>query len=1565
MEKMNPIEQANYIRDEYKNYLKSSFKFENEIFQGKFSKALEEAELYKGPYLELNLPFKKGHNIYELQNDNFVCPSFAQLQDIDFNRRLYIHQEEAFKIISNKRNAIITTGTGSGKTECFLYPILNAILRDIENGEINPGIRSIFLYPMNALVNDQIDRIRKILANCPTITFGFFTGATPEKTLQNTRRDLGIENSCTISDNEIVSREEIRKNPPHLLFTNYSMLEYLLIRPTDYTLFKKEMLKDWKFVVLDEAHTYTGALGIEVSMLLRRLTGMSNKKPQFILTSATLGENGKSEHEILSFARNLTTSNFEKDDIVFSKREELYDDLIKYTVNPGDYLKIKENLDNIDIVKSIVSNYSITSENEIGEILYELLIKDKTTYQLYSMLNKEAKTFSHVSKSMYGNLNQNQLITLIDLINMAEKNNNSIFSLKYHSFVRALSGVYMTFSKDKYLTLTKTNYINGFKAFEIGNCRYCNSSYIIGKIVYNQEKGIEYLLQNDEIDIYENYGENDKIKLDYFLFEKVGIEEENENDNDIMGREYLVCSKCGCCYPLKNLNAKHCDCGEEYIFKAYKVIQKDNKKANNNIGKCLCCGHESQSGIVKSLNLGKDEGTAIIGQLLYETLEGNDEASCNLQTNKLSFKNHIVNKSEKRIKQFLAFSDSRQQASFFAVFFDANHTRILQKRLIWKIIEDNSFNLLDIDCLTSSLSAIIKERDLFNNELSYHKNAWITALVELLQVDGSYGGQGLGLFHFELDLNEIMIQFDDSEIEEIFGQYHLTRDDLETMIQVVFSVFRNTPAIKYVQSTLTPEEKQDALEYRRFDNYIALRNSKSVSYIKSFLPIIDNGTNFVSRYVCKICKCDVVIANEILEILYITIGIEAQLFTKHDTQEAYQINASRYVLKNYMTSKYYKCKKCGKITPFNIHNKCDADKCEGTLEECNPDVALYLNYYRKQYKTKKIERVVIKEHTAQLNRKIAKQSQNDFKNKLINILSCSTTFEMGIDIGDLNTVFMRNVPPTPANYSQRAGRSGRRKGSSPFVLTYCGIGSHDYTYFEDPEKMISGKITPPYFDVENERIVLRHLMAASLGYFFRIYPDYIKNIDNLVFNGGIDKFKSFLNGEDNTDAELFELSEYIDDKVLPKNFSNDYHNFGWINYLNKFGNTLDQFSERITSTVISYEESVDIARQNENYQDADFYQKQINTIKKERVIDMLSKYCIIPKYGFPVDVVDLAIYKDGVLDSCLDLNRDLKIALSEYAPDSEIIADGKKYTSKYITISKSKPFIKHFYRYCSKCGSINIKGSLDDLSHCEHCLSELDLSGSNYFIEPIYGFKSGPTKESARMKPKRSYAGEVIYIGGGYRKGDVLNIKDNIYVESTTDDQLLVLNKSTFYMCPICGYSEIDNDSKLTPNMNKKHKTSRLFTCQNEILNRIHLGHMFKTDVARFRISELSTSEENAKARSLSFLYALLEGISNIFNIERTDIDGLVVLDENASHYDLIIYDNVPGGAGHVKRIVNEDAIKNSLLESKRKVSQKCCDENTSCYNCLRNYYNQSYHAILKRKYALDVIDKLLDSLDI
>ena len=175
MKKLNSIEKSKYINLRYKEYLRSSFHFGDEKLQNLFEKQLEGESLFKGPYVDLNLPFQRGKSVRELVDEGVICKSFLELNDIDFDRPLYSHQEEAVRQIGAGRSAIITTGTGSGKTESFLFPILNEILRDLEDGSNEVGIRAIFLYPMNALVNDQIDRVRNILRGFQDVTYGFFT----------------------------------------------------------------------------------------------------------------------------------------------------------------------------------------------------------------------------------------------------------------------------------------------------------------------------------------------------------------------------------------------------------------------------------------------------------------------------------------------------------------------------------------------------------------------------------------------------------------------------------------------------------------------------------------------------------------------------------------------------------------------------------------------------------------------------------------------------------------------------------------------------------------------------------------------------------------------------------------------------------------------------------------------------------------------------------------------------------------------------------------------------------------------------------------------------------------------------------------------------------------------------------------------------------------------------------------------------------------------------------------------------------------------------------------------
>lgn len=1557
MAKLNPIEESDYIEKEFREYLKDTFNFKDVDYKKQFFEELDKQSLYKGPYLNVSLPFVSTKSINELIEEGKISSLFRKLGSIKLNQKLYKHQEESLEKISNGRSVVITTGTGSGKTECFLYPVLNSILQDIEAGNNGPGIRALLLYPMNALVNDQIDRIRNILSEFSEIRYGFFTGETPEHPSDQLREHLSEVLGVQIPENEVLSREEIRNNPPHLLFTNYSMLEYLLIRPNDFKIFSPDYLKNWKFIILDEAHVYSGALGIEVSLLLRRLTGLSENKPQFLLTSATLGEKNRDEDDIIAFAKALTSSEFEKDDIIFSDRKQLDTSNIEYIIDPVIYSKLDSNLDNIEEIKNILNQYINIENMDISELIYDFLIKDRNLYDLYNFLSTKNLQFKEVMEllSLNNFKNDQELVALIHLINIARKNGKSLYDIKYHTFVRTLSGAYVTLRPEKKMKLSPCYYIDNFKAFELGNCRYCNAPYIFGKEINN------HLFQNIDIDIYENYGENENVNVDYYLLSD-GLDMEIVTES--ICEENILCAKCGFIYNFANINAKKCDCSDIYKLKVYKIKGSTSK---NNIYECPCCGHHSNNGIVRSVNLGKDEATAILAQILYEAIDDNTSEKQNNNYH-LTFGNDIKiekkNKDDKYVKQFIAFSDSRQQASFFASFFEANHNRFLRKKLIWDLIEKNDYNDLRFDTLVSKLELIIEEKDLFpDSSIDASKQAWITALTELLNVDGKYSAENLGLFYYSLDIDRILDQIDEKDVFDAFGKYNINKKDLANVINVLFNIFRTSMAIDYSSSGLTPEEKRNYLGYRKFDNYIKLQKEKStrvlnesLAYnrdgnIKSFLPVLGTKNNFVIDYVMRSFKCSRDDALSISSQIFNTIGISGKLFSNSTkiNDSVFQISSSKYILKNYKTSKFYQCNKCGLLTPFNVHNVCPSMECLGTLVECDPDEILKNNYYRKEYLTKKIERINIKEHTAQLRTETARKYQKAFKNKEINILSCSTTFEMGVDIGGLQTVFLRNVPPTPANYVQRAGRAGRRDDSSAFVLTFCGNTSHDYTYFDDPGKMISGKIKPPKFKVTNEKIILRHLLATAFGMFFRKNDKYFKNIDCLVCQGGIEKFKEYLSSKPE------DLNNFINFKVLDEETYPKYGNFQWLNELYQNGDYLNHFEQSIIDLIDQFEKAKERSIEQDELEYANYYKCQIESLKKENVIQYLSKYNVIPKYGFPIDVVELQIWDDGKLNNKYDLSRDLSIAISEYAPDSEVIVDKEKYTSRYITLPKTQPFIKYYYFTCESCERDNVNVVKEKLNKCIYCGVENNEPVLHYFIEPIYGFKTGITKESSTKKPKKTYAGSTSYLGNGVSDGNKLMLGKDEYVivETSSDDELLVMNKNPFFMCSECGYSKIIREKPGFLVFPEQHLNYRGMHCSNENLSPISLGHKFKTDVAKITIKFL-----NDKSKALSVLYAILEGISQEFNIERRDIDGIVIKNK-ADCYDLIIYDNVPGGAGHVKRIMSENMLVKTFYLALNKVKQNCCDEDSSCYNCLRNYNNQRYHRMLKRKFAIEVLEKI------
>lgn len=329
--------------------------------------------------------------------------------------------------------------------------------------------------------------------------------------------------------------------------------------------------------------------------------------------------------------------------------------------------------------------------------------------------------------------------------------------------------------------------------------------------------------------------------------------------------------------------------------------------------------------------------------------------------------------------------------------------------------------------------------------------------------------------------------------------------------------------------------------------------------------------------------------------------------------------------------------------------------------------------------------------------------------------------------------------------------------------------------------------------------------------------------------------------------------------------------------------------------------------------------------------------------------------------------RDLQIAVAEYAPDSEVVADGRMYTSRYIRRSPQAGGQNWETAYVAQCPNLScftwnhrVRQPGEASVPCVSCKSAIKKDLWQKAIEPRMGFiAESYSKRVPMKKPEKAFRGDDYYIGDSERqiihKLSFETEKGNKYqMETSVNDSLMVVCNNDFFVCETCGYafSAPGNGEETTE---YPHKTSFGEEC-TETLSRNKLCHVFKTDVVRITFKTTQASIENVM---FSVMYGLLEAISAVLDIERNDIKGCLhkTSDSFGIIYSLVLYDAVAGGAGHVRRMVTDDGMVFQQIIEKAIDITRNCDCSPSCYACLRNYYNQKIHNRLNREYVYDFLE--------
>lgn len=584
----------------------------------------------------------------------------------------------------------------------------------------------------------------------------------------------------------------------------------------------------------------------------------------------------------------------------------------------------------------------------------------------------------------------------------------------------------------------------------------------------------------------------------------------------------------------------------------------------------------------------------------------------------------------------------------------------------------------------------------------------------------------------------------------------------------------------------------------------------------------------------------------------------------------------------------------------------------------------------------------------------------------LNVLSCSTTFELGVDVGEVEAVLLRNVPPSPANYVQRAGRAGRRAGAAAMVLTLAQRRNHDLSWFREPHDMIEGAVTPPRVLLENTVIARRHAHSVAFAAWLR--TDGITNTGQFVrapADGGLPGHERFLGWLRTHPPELGDALR----RILPAPVASqlDLDGWGWVADLVESSEAdpttgwLERAVDEATEDIEQLTTAMEEASRDRNFKLADYLQRQIRTITDDGVINFLARKNVLPKYGFPVDVVELDLTRAGDAAAGLRLERDLRLAIADYAPGSEVVAGKLVWRSEGLRRHAKREWRVRSWAECGECGHYRdaARGTLAEI--CPVCGSPNTARGrSGVWIEPIFGFVGAKSLADVVESPigKRSSMQSWFseYGKGGEPPAVTPNgvVPGSLTTHLSRQGRIVVVNagagKRGFRICDACGWGE-PAPRHASKRDGKAHRNPRTKAeCKGTPQFR-HLGHEFLTDVLEVRLSGGYTVPELRSA-----LYALLEGAGRL-GIKRDEIDGTLHAYAPGSAAAIVLYDTVLGGAGHAKRIEEGfAAVVDAALERVRECE---CGAETSCYGCLRSYQNQLFHDILSRHAAETVLARL------
>jgi ATP-dependent helicase YprA (DUF1998 family) len=1564
----------------YRRYLRSLLPVREPALAAALRDAIESSPLLtKGPILEATLPYQTSASLRELIADGVLDPAFARLGGpaLPLDRPLYLHQEQAIRKAAAGRNLVVATGTGSGKTECFLLPVLSELIAEHAAGTLGPGVRALLLYPMNALANDQVRRLRQVLAGFPHITFGRYTGDTPERASEGASLFEELNPGETRLPGELLSREEMRDSPPHLLLTNYAMLEYLLLRPADIELFEGKHGGHWQFIVLDEAHVYDGAKAEEVGMLLRRLrervvrasadyserTGLSVQanRLQAIATSATVGDRPQA---VMDFAAKLFDAPFEwrdgdpsRQDLVQAARVAVPDGSFWGPLSAANYLRIAAADDPAaglallapggttptgppGASPDVLASAERTGAERTGADPAAILGREQALGRVRKLLAEGPKVFGELAAAAFPDTPRQEaeagLGALVAIgARVRDTAGTPVLSARYHLFARATEGAFTCLAPDgPHVALARREICPDCHGavFEFGSCKRCGAVYLAGTI--DRDAGGEQfssrVVRGDRRS-WLLLGEADQVADE---------DDETLEEGSVFGAGTADAALCASCGMLCSSGAARCGCGGMRLRAVRRLPARSGAPAG-----CLACGARG-AGMIRLFESGNDASAAVLATALYQALP--------------AVPDHADRPGGGR--KLLAFSDSRQAAAFFAPYLESSHSLVQQRRLILDGLDRATARdaTCTVDDLIEATAAVAGEARVFSRRESRQGRRRETArwvMRELMALDERQSLEGLGLLRVGQDTEPSW------RPPGPLLDLGLTSAECWLLLAELVRSLR-------LQGALTmPEEVDPADELfdpRRGPIYVRSDGAEARLKVLSWLPTrgVNKRLDYLRRVLAVLGEPSSPDARDVLSGCWRALTAIRDGWLRSAALprigQVHQVDHTWLMLAPGLAdggANLYQCDVCRRVTAVSLRGVCPTLGCAGRLAPARPD--LDDDHYRALYRQTAPVSLTAREHTAQWTGLEASDIQERFLAGEVNVLSCSTTFELGVDVGALSAVLLRNMPPTTASYIQRAGRAGRRSDTAALVLTYAQRRSHDLSRYAEPTSMLTGQVRAPYVPLGNPRIDRRHAHSVALAAFFRDAKEnageewktagdfFLTRAPATAATAPCQRVKAFLTP---VSAEVRDALRAI--LPLPAWKRLGMEDGTWVDELAAL---LEQVRAELTYDVATFEERRREAFEQRRSDLAARFERSINTITRRPLIGFLANRNILPKYGFPVDTVELrTAHCDSQVGARLELTRDLSVAIHEYAPGAEVVAGGVLWRSAGIYRLPGRELITRSYTVCRGCQHYR-EGGEDLQPACTACGRPADGPVREYCV-PEFGFVADPrTGKPGNVPPQRSWNGAVHVVSLGEELAETRWQAPGgatAWCHSGARGRLVSLAEgpggSGFLICDWCGWGGPNHGRAPKSHVNPL----RGKPCTGPLRWR-SLAHTYETDILRLRVDAPGLS---TRADWHTLLYALLEGAAEGLEISRGDIDGVVHAGADGSS-GLVLFDTVPGGAGSVLRVAG--GLDKAVSAALRRIGSCDCGLETSCYGCLRTPGNERYHEDLSRGAALIILNAL------